>query len=262
MTIERIATVLLELTGKRALVTGASRGIGKATADLLAQEGCSLAICARGEKDLFGFADELRSRGVTVHAEAFDVSAEGAIGAFVDRSAAALGGLDILISNVTGGSVKGEGQWLTSLGTDLLPLVRAIDAAVPHFVTAGGGAVVAISSISGVDTASPSAPNSYAAMKAAVIQHSSARAHALAAQGIRVNTVSPGPIDFPGGDWDRVREGRPALYEQIKEKIALGRYGRPEEVAKAITYLASPAASFCTGVNLVVDGGMLSRVQF
>jgi 3-oxoacyl-[acyl-carrier protein] reductase len=254
--------VLLELTGKRALITGSSRGIGKATAELFAQEGCALAICARGEKDLLAFADELRGRGVTVHAEAFDVSEEGAIAGFVDRSAAALGGLDILISNVTGGSVKGDAQWATSLGTDLLPLVRAIDAAIPHFVTAGGGSVVAISSISGIDTATPSAPNSYAAMKAAVIQHASARAHSLAAKGIRVNTVSPGPIDFPGGDWDRVREGRPALYQQIQEMIALGRYGRPDEVAKAIAYLASPAASFCTGVNLVVDGGMLSRVQF
>jgi 3-oxoacyl-[acyl-carrier protein] reductase len=255
-------TVLLDLTGKRALVTGASRGIGKATAELFAEEGCALAICARGEKDLFGFADELRERGVTVHAEAFDVAQEGEVAAFVDRSAAALGGLDILVSNVTAGSAKGDGQWATSLGTDLLPLVRAVDAAIPHFTAAGGGAVVAVSSISGIDTGTPSAPNSYAAMKAAVIQHSSARAHALAAQGIRVNTVSPGPIEFPGGDWDRVREGRPALYDMIKEKIALGRYGRPEEVAKAIVYLASPAASFCTGVNLVVDGGMLTRVQF
>jgi 3-oxoacyl-[acyl-carrier protein] reductase len=254
--------VLLNLTGQRALVTGASRGIGKATADLLAQEGCSLAICARGEKDLNGFADELRARGVQVHAEAFDVSQEGAIAAFVDRSAEALGGLDVLVSNVTAGSAKGPGQWATSLATDLVPLVTAIEAAVPHFVAAGGGAVVAVSSISGLDTASPSAPNSYAAMKAAVIQHASARAHALAAQGVRVNTVSPGPIEFPGGDWDRVRQGRPALYEDIKTRIALNRYGRPEEVAQAIVFLASPAASFCTGVNLVVDGGMVSRVQF
>lgn len=254
--------MLLNLTGQRALVTGASRGIGKATADLLAQEGCSLAICARGEKDLTGFADELRARGVRVHAEAFDVSQEGAIAAFVDRSAEALGGLDVLVSNVTAGSAKGPGQWATSLATDLLPLVSAIDAALPHFAAAGGGSVVAVSSISGLDTATPSAPNSYAAMKAAVIQHASARAHALAAQGVRVNTVSPGPIEFPGGDWDRVRQGRPALYEDIKARIALNRYGQPEEVARAIVFLASPAASFCTGVNLVVDGGMVSRVQF
>jgi 3-oxoacyl-[acyl-carrier protein] reductase len=254
--------VLLDLSGKRALVTGASRGIGRATAQLLAEEGCSLAICARGEADLKAFADELRSDGVTVHAEAFDVSVEGAIGGFVDRSAEALGGLDILISNVTAGSAKGDTQWATSLATDLLPLVRAVDAALPYFEAAGGGSVVAISSISGLDTATPSSPNSYAAMKAAVIQHASARAHALAAKGVRVNTVSPGPIDFPGGDWDRVREGRPALYEDIRSRIALGRYGRPTEVANAIVFLASPAAAFCTGVNLVVDGGMVSRVQF
>lgn len=208
------------------------------------------------------FADELRSRGTKVHAEAFDVAADGALGGFVDRAAQALGGLDILVSNVTAGSAKGDTQWATSLATDLLPLVHAIDAALPHFESAGGGSVVAVSSISGLDTATPSSPNSYAAMKAAVIQHASARAHALAAKGIRVNTVSPGPIDFPGGDWDRVREGRPALYEDIRSRIALGRYGRPLEVANAIVFLASPAAAFCTGVNLVVDGGMVSRVQF
>jgi 3-oxoacyl-[acyl-carrier protein] reductase len=254
--------VLLDLTGKRALVTGASRGIGRATAELLADEGCSLALCARGEKDLLGFADELRGRGVTVHAQALDVAAEGALAAFVDSAAEALGGLDVLVSNVTAGSAKGETQWAVSLATDLLPLVRAVDAAIPHFEAAGGGSVVAVSSISGLDTATPSAPNSYAAMKAAVIQHASARAHALAAKGIRVNTVSPGPVFFPGGDWDRVREGRPALYEDIRGRIPLGRYGRPEEVARAIAFLASPAASFCTGVNLVVDGGMVSRVQF
>jgi 3-oxoacyl-[acyl-carrier protein] reductase len=254
--------VLLDLTGKRALVTGASRGIGKATAELLAAEGCSLALCARGEKDLLGFADELRGRGVTVHAQALDVAADGAIAAFVDSAAEALGGLDVLVSNVTAGSAKGDTQWSVSLATDLLPLVRAVDAAIPHFEAAGGGSVVAVSSISGLDTARPSAPNSYAAMKAAVIQHASARAHALAAKGIRVNTVSPGPIFFAGGDWDRVREGRPALFEEIQGQIPLGRYGRPEEVAQAIVFLASPAASFCTGVNLVVDGGMVSRVQF
>jgi 3-oxoacyl-[acyl-carrier protein] reductase len=254
--------VLLDLTGKRALVTGASRGIGKATAELLAQEGCTLALCARGEKDLLAFADELRARGVTVHAQALDVAEDGGIAAFVDSAAEALGGLDVLVSNVTAGSAKGDGQWAVSLATDLLPLVRAVDAAIPHFEAAGGGSVVAVSSISGLDTATPSAPNSYAAMKAAVIQHASARAHALAAKGIRVNTVSPGPIFFPGGDWDRVREGRPALYEDIRGRIPLGRYGAPEEVARAIAFLASPAASFCTGVNLVVDGGMVSRVQF
>lgn len=254
--------MFLDLSGKRALVTGASRGIGRATAELLAQEGCSLAICARGAKDLTAFAEELSARGVDVHAEAFDVAEDGAVAGFVDRSAAALGGLDILVSNVTAGSAKGDTQWAVSLATDLLPLVRAIDAALPHFEVAGGGSVVAVSSISGLDTATPSSPNSYAAMKAAVIQHASGRAHALAAKGVRVNTVSPGPIDFPGGDWDRVKQGRPALYDDIRARIALGRYGRPEEVANAIVFLASPAAAFCTGVNLVVDGGMVSRVQF
>jgi 3-oxoacyl-[acyl-carrier protein] reductase len=252
----------LQLKGRRALVTGSSRGIGRATVELLAEEGASVAICARGEAGVKAFADELRDRGVTGYAEPLDVTDEEGLVGFVDRSAEALGGLDILISNVTAGSAKGDSQWAVSLATDLVPLVRAIDAALPHFDAAGGGSIVAVSSISGLDTARPSAPNSYAAMKAAVIQHAAARAHALADRGVRVNTVSPGPIYFPGGDWDKVKEGRPALFEEMREKIGMKRYGAPEEVARAITFLASRAASFCTGVNLVVDGGMVTRVQF
>jgi 3-oxoacyl-[acyl-carrier protein] reductase len=252
----------LELKGRRALVTGSSRGIGRATVELLAEEGCSVAICARGEAGVKAFADDLRDRGVAVHAEAVDVTDEEALVGFVNRSAESFGGLDILVSNVTAGSAKGGTQWSVSLATDLVPLVRAIDAALPHFEAAGGGSVVAVSSISGLDTARPSAPNSYAAMKAAVIQHASARAHALATSGVRVNTVSPGPIYFPGGDWDKVKEGRPELFEEMRVKIGMQRYGTPDEVARAIVFLASPAASFCTGVNLVVDGGMVTRVQF
>ncbi len=252
----------LGLQGKRALVTGASRGIGRATVELLAAEGCSLAICARGDDDLQIFAKELTAGGAQVFARAVDVGEDGALAEFVDAAAAELGGLDIVVSNVSAGSVKGPGQWQASLDTDLLPLVRAIETALPHFEAAGGGAVVAISSTSGFDTAPPSAPNSYAAFKAAVIAHASGQAHKLASLGIRVNTVSPGPIFFEDGPWDNIKKNRTAMYDSILAQIPIGRMGKAEEVAAAVAFLASPVSGFCTGVNLVADGGMLTRVQF
>ncbi len=252
----------LGLTGKRALVTGASRGIGRATVEMLASEGCSVAICARGADDLATFAKELEAKGVTVFSRPVDVGVAGAITEFVDDAAAALGGLDIVVSNVSAGSVKGPDQWQTSLDTDLLPLVRSIEAAIPHFEAAGGGAVVAISSTSGFDGAPPSAPNSYAAFKAAVIAHASGQAHKLGPLGIRVNTVSPGPIYFVDGPWDNIKINRTAMYDSVIATIPVGRMGKPEEVAAAVAYLASPVAGFCNGVNLVTDGGMVTRVQF
>jgi 3-oxoacyl-[acyl-carrier protein] reductase len=119
-----------------------------------------------------------------------------------------------------------------------------------------------VGTTSAFDTLPPTSPNSYAALKAAVLQHASGLAHSLAAKGIRVNTVSPGPIDFPGGAWDKLHAARPEFYETIRSRIPMGRLGRPEEVARAVAFLASPASSFCTALNLVVDGGFVSRVQF
>lgn len=252
----------LQLTGRKALVTGASRGIGRAIATELAREGCSLALCARGAEALEAVAKELRELGRTVYAQAVDVSDEGAITGFAETAAQELGGLDIVISNVSAGGLKGPDQWQTSFHADLLAFVRLVEAAVPYLEQSDAAAVVVLGTTSAFDTLPPASANSYAAFKAAVLEHSSGLGHALARKGIRVNTVSPGPIDFPGGDWDRVHQTRAELYESIKARIPVGRLGRPEEVARAVTFLASPAASFCTAVNLVVDGGFVSRVQF
>lgn len=252
----------LALTGKRAVVIGASRGIGRATAEKLAEEGVALAICARGEEALTAFADELTSAGVKVFARSVDVSEPGAVTAFVDDAAASMGGLDLLVSNVSAGSVKGPGQWETSFHADLMSLVDSIAAATPHLEAAGGGAIVALSSTFGFDTIWPSSPNSYAAFKAAVLQHASAAAHALAPKGIRVNSVSPGPIEFEGGDWGNMRINRREIYDRVQASIPLGRHGRLDEVASAIVFLLSPRSGFCVGTNLVCDGGMTARVQF
>ncbi|MCW2613519.1 MAG: fabG 6 [Frankiales bacterium] len=252
----------LQLQGKRALVTGASRGIGRAIAEALADEGCALALCARGEETLEKVAAELRERGAQVFAQAVDVTDHEALVAFVDRSAQELGGLDIVVSNVSAGADKSPEQWQKSLDGDLIPLVRLIESSVPHLEQQGGGSIVSIGTTNAFDTVRPSSPNAYSALKAAVIHHASAQAHALARKGIRVNTVSPGPIEFPGGDWEKIREGRREVYDEVLAKIPVGRYGRAEDVAAAVAYLASPRAGFTNGVNLVVDGGIVTRVQF
>jgi 3-oxoacyl-[acyl-carrier protein] reductase len=252
----------LQLTGRKALVTGASRGIGRAIAAELAREGCDLALCARGAEPLEALAKELRETGRTVYTQTVDVADEQAVAGFVETAAGELGGLDVVVSNVSAGGLKGPDQWRLSFQADLLAFVRIAEAAVPHLEQSEVAAIVVIGTTSAFDTLPPTSANSYAALKAAVLEHASGLGHALAPKGIRVNTVSPGPIDFPGGAWDKLREGRPEFYETIRARIPLGRLGRAEEVARAVTFLASPAASFCTAVNLVVDGGFVSRVQF
>jgi 3-oxoacyl-[acyl-carrier protein] reductase len=249
----------LQLTGRKALITGASRGIGRAIAIELAREGCDLALCARGAEPLEALAKEL---GGTVYTQAVDVSDEQAVAGFVDAAAEQLAGLDIVVSNVSAGGLKGPDQWRLSFDADLMAFVRMVEAAVPHLERSDAAAIVAIGTTSAFDTLPPTSANSYAALKAAVLEHASGLGHALARKGIRVNTVSPGPVEFPGGAWDKLHEGRPEFYEGIRARIPLGRLGRAEEIARAVTFLASPAASFCTAVNLVVVGGFVSRVQF
>jgi NAD(P)-dependent dehydrogenase (short-subunit alcohol dehydrogenase family) len=252
----------LQLTGRKALVTGASRGIGRAIAVELAREGCDLALCARGAEPLEALAKELREAGRTVYTQIVDVSDEQAVAGFVETAAQQLSGLDVVVSNVSAGGLKGPDQWRLSFHADLLAFVRIAEAAVPHLERSDAAAIVAVATTSAFDTLPPTSANSYAALKAAVLQHASGLGHALAPKGIRVNSVSPGPIDFPGGAWDKLHEARPEFYEGIRARIPLGRLGHPEEVARAVAFLASPAASFCTAVNLVVDGGFVSRVQF
>ena len=252
----------LGLAGKRALITGSSRGIGRAVAERLLAEGASVAICSRTKESVDATAADLRAGGGTVFARALDVADGGELAGFVDDAAAELGGLDIIVSNVSAGSVKGPDQWAASLAADLMPFVNLVDAATPHLLTAGGGAIVAVSSTFGFDNGWPSSPNSYGAFKAAVIRHASSLGHALAPQGIRVNTVSPGPIEFEGGDWGKMKTGRPEVYDRVKASIPIGRMGALDDISNAVAYLASPAAAFCVGVNLVVDGGITARVQF
>lgn len=251
----------LGLKGRRAIVTGASRGLGLAIAGTLADEGCSVAICARGKEALDEAAAQLSGKGVTVHAQPVDLTEPDAVRAFVASSAEALGGLDIVVSNASPGSLKGDDAWVESAKGDLQAFAVLAEAARPWLAASDAGAVVALGSTSAFDVAFPSGPTSFAAIKAAVVQHASALARSYASDGIRVNTVSPGPILVEGGAWGNVRDTRPEVFDRVAAQIPLGRLGDPAEVADVVAFLVSARAGFCTGLNFVVDGGMLSRVQ-
>jgi NAD(P)-dependent dehydrogenase (short-subunit alcohol dehydrogenase family) len=256
----RRARMELNLTGKKAVVTAASRGIGLSIAQALADEGVDLAICARSEGGLESARKDLEARGARVFTQAVDVGEGDDLRAFVAASAEALGGLDILVCNASGGAGMGDAAWQANLDVDVLGAARAVEAATPSLVESDAASVVFISSTAAVEYLG--VPQPYNAMKAALIAHANDLAQALASQGIRVNCVSPGPIYFEGGNWEMIKNAMPAIYDRTLAQCAIGRMGRPEEVANAVTFLASSAASLITGANLVVDGGFTKRVGF
>jgi 3-oxoacyl-[acyl-carrier protein] reductase len=248
----------LELTGRRALITGATRGIGRAIAERLAAEGCALAICARDEDELARAADELRGRGVTVHTGAVDVTDAPALERFVAEAGEALGGLDLLVANA--GGAAGEARvedtdaeaWRVTLELNVVHTAVAARAATPLMRAAGGGAMVFIASISGLR---PQPRAQYAAAKAAEIHLAASLGRELGPDGIRVNAVSPGSILFPGGGWDQRRASDPEAFEAwVRAEFPLGRLGTVEEVADVTCFLLSPRASWISGTNVVVDG--------
>ena len=250
----------LGLTGRKALVTAASRGIGFAIAQTLADEGVDVAICARSEGGLESARKDLEGRGVRVFAKSVDVSDGEALKAFVAEAGESLGGLDIVVANASGGAGMGEAAWQANFEIDVMATVRCVEAGVPLLSQSDAGSIVFISSTAALEFLG--VPQPYNAMKAAIIAHAGDLSQALARQGIRVNVVSPGPIYFEGGNWEMIKQTMPQIYEGALAQCAIGRMGTPEEVARAVVFLASPAASLVTGANLVVDGGFTKRSPF
>lgn len=251
----------LGLKGRRALVTGATKGIGLAIAELFADEGAHVAICARNADEVAATVERLRGKGVRATGRALDVSDGPVLQAWVRDSAGELGGLDIVVPNVSALAIgQDEASWKAEFETDLMGSVRAVDAAMPFLEKSDAAAIVMISSVSGREVDFAAGP--YGVMKAALIHYAQGLAFQLAAKRIRANTVSPGNTYFEGGVWHRIETGNPELYKSALGLNPTGRMGTPQEMARAAVFLASPAASFISGTNLVVDGALTRGVQF
>lgn len=244
----------LGLRGKRALVTGATRGIGRAIAETFAAEGCHVAVCARSQSEVSAAVRALEGRGVTAVGDALDVADHLAFAAWVGRAAEALGGLDIAVANVSAVAVGDAPEdWASQFAVDVMATKTLFDAALPFLERSAAGALVAISSISAMEVRTA---NAYAAMKAALHPYVKGLSRVLAPRGIRANLVSPGTVYFTDGFWGRVEREDPAYFAEMIGRNPLGRMGSPEEIARVVAFVASPAASFMTGANVVVDGGM------
>jgi 3-oxoacyl-[acyl-carrier protein] reductase len=249
----------LELTDKIAIVTGSSRGLGLASAQALAREGCRVGLCARGEEALRHAADQIRAdagadRIVTVPA---DVATAAGVQQVIDTVVAAFGGLDILVNNVGMGRGAGlldtpDDVWQEAVDQTLFPAIRASRLAVPHMRRRGGGVIIMIASIFGRESGGRM---TYNAVKAAEISLGKSMARELAGDNIRVNSVAPGSILFPGGSWHQRRQADPeGIAQFVRTELPFGRFGRPEEVGGVVAFLASARASWISGASVTVDG--------
>jgi 3-oxoacyl-[acyl-carrier protein] reductase len=251
----------LGLRGRRAIVTGGTKGIGRAIADTLADEGAAVAVCARDAAEIEATVAALSARGGVATGRVLDVSDGAALRAWVADVGAELGGIDIVVANVSALSIGNTDEtWTKSFEIDVLHSVRLVDAAMPFLERSDAASITTISSVSGreIDFAS----GSYGAMKAALIHYTQGMAFNLAGKNIRANSVSPGNTYFPGGVWEQIEHGNPELFKAALALNPTGRMAKPQEVARAVAFIASPAASFITGVNLVVDGALTRGVQF
>ena len=249
----------LGLKGKRAVVTGGTRGIGRAIAETFADEGADVSICARKADEVAAAVAALKAKGVQAFGRALDVADAAALGSWIEASAAELGGIDALVCNVSALAVGDTAEsWEKSFRTDMMHTVHAVAATVPHLQKSASGSIVLISSVSGFEV--DFAAGSYGALKAALIHYAKGLSRQLVAKGIRVNCVSPGNTYFDGGIWQSIEKNMPDLYNSTLKVNPTGKFGTPAEVAKGVVFLSSPAASRISGANLVIDGALTVAV--
>jgi 3-oxoacyl-[acyl-carrier protein] reductase len=254
----------LKLKGKKVIVTGASRGIGRSIAEAFADEGADVAVCARGAEGVAEVVSKLRSKGVKAFGAGVDIADGTALKAWITGAADELGGLDILVSNASA-LTRGasEEDWKKMYDVDLMGAVRALEAGRPFLEKAGaahGDACFIITS--SISAAEASAPSAYGAIKAALIHFAKGVAREAAPRHLRCNVVSPGTVYFKGGVWGVTEERAPDFFKMMIGRNPTGRMATPEEIAAATVFLASPLSAFTTGVNLVVDGAISQRANF
>jgi NAD(P)-dependent dehydrogenase (short-subunit alcohol dehydrogenase family) len=249
----------LGLNGKRALVTGSTKGIGRAVVETLLAEGASVALCARTADDVDAAVKELSSAGTVVGGTVDAADAESLVG-WVDSSAEQLGGIDIFVHNTSGKPARKLDGWINNFNVDLMALVVAVDAATEALAD-GGGSVISIGTTATAEHFATGS-GSYSALKAAVTNWTLGQAQVLGAQGIRCNVVSPGPIMVEGGDWDMIRQHMADFFEASQKNHPMGELGDPQDVANAVAFLAGDVARHINGANLTVDGGFLKRVNY
>ena len=251
----------LQLGGMRALVTGGTRGIGRAIVETLLAEGASVSFCARNSQEVAETQNAMALEGRMVMGTALDVSDPAGIVAWIAASAAKLGGIDIVVNNVSALAIPtSEENWQLSINVDLLGTVRVCTAALPHLLESPSPAIVNISSVSGREVDFAGGP--YGTVKSAIIAYTAHLAFAHAGEGLRANTVSPGNTYFPGGVWESIESGNPDLFKMAMELNPTGKMGTPQDTANAVAFLASPAAVRISGTNLVVDGALTRGIQF
>ena len=251
----------LGIKGKNALVTGGTRGIGRAIVELLAEEGCNVALCARNAGPVAETAAALEKKGVKAVGSAVDVSNIAALKSWVGEAAGALGGVDIFVANVSAlAQGMDEESWRRGFEVDVMATVFGCEAAVPFLEKSSAGAIVVVGSTAMAEIYGPN--RSYAAVKAAIVPYVKGLARNLAAKNVRANLVSPGNVYFKEGVWGTVERNNPELFKSMIARNPTGRMGTPKEVADAVVFLASSRASFITGTNLIIDGALTQRVQF
>ncbi|MES1991591.1 MAG: SDR family oxidoreductase [Pseudomonadota bacterium] len=254
----------LKLKGKKAIITGATRGIGRAIAETLAAEGADIAICARNKDQVEEAVAALKKTGVNVIGGVVDIGDGDAFKKWIVDTGNAMGGIDVLVCNASAlANGNGEDAWTAGFNIDVLGAQRASEAAMPFLEKAaaanGDASITIISSISAAETSNA---NSYGAMKAAQIHFAKGLAREKAVKHVRVNTVSPGTVYFKGGVWDMIETHMPDIFKASFARNLMGRMANPQDIANATVFIASPASSFTTGINLTVDGAFTARVNF
>ena len=250
----------LGLKGLNVLITGGSKGIGRRCAEIFAEEGANVAICARDNAGVTETIAALKARGVTAIGRGVDVGRKHALSSWVADSAAALGGIDIVVANVSALAVgDDEAAWEAGFEVDMMHSVRLVAAAMPWLERSRAASITLISSVSGREI--DFAGSAYGAFKAALVHYAQGLAVKLAPRGIRANTVSPGNTYFEGGVWQSIERHNKTFFDEALAMNPMGRMARPEEIARGVVFLASPASSFTTGTNLVIDGALTRGVQ-